>query len=51
MLIAGINIRNEGESHGNVAFAVGMRGWIMGKDLEKKPVRLLFPYVISQKMS
>lgn len=51
LLIAGINIRNEGESHGNVAFAVRMRGWVMGKDLEKKPVRLLFPYVISQKMS
>lgn len=35
LLIAGIIIRNEGESHGSVAFAVGMKGWVMGKDLKK----------------
>lgn len=35
MLIAGINIRNEGENHENFAFAVGMKGWVMGKAVER----------------
>lgn len=35
LLIAGINLRNEGENHGNFAFAVGMKGWVMGKAVER----------------
>lgn len=46
LLIAGINARNEGkrESHGNVAFALGVKVWAMGKaqQLWKKQSNFIF---------
>lgn len=55
LLIAEINTRNEGkrESHGNVAFALGMKGWVMGKaqQLWKKTNQIYFSMCISQMIS
>lgn len=53
LLIAEINTRNEGkrESHGNVAFALGMKRWVIGKaqQLWKKPIKFIFPCVFHKR--